>query len=283
MATTTFTDLNISDTYLGILHVNGEPLPATSQQRVYDADGNASDMTLGRLGQGASFVSLSSQTGRFFNLSANNLYSGGVYYPTAPGPLSAVMVQGANQQLVLSPKIPVDSIPDLVPNPAGTYTQISAVSINSAGQVTSIITTGASSGLTITATTYMEDASTPRYITTPLATYTTSLDFADVPDNAKTLILYIGPYLYPRGKQQELRMFSSRDGTEGNEWPVMAAGSAETSNDKAAPYMDGTQCTVRCEPRTPDPGVRMYLRTALFSQFAAAQPSLEVYLLGYQV
>lgn len=52
MATASLTNTNISDTYTSILHVNGEPLPATGLQSVYDGYGNESSLEIGRANQG---------------------------------------------------------------------------------------------------------------------------------------------------------------------------------------------------------------------------------------
>ena len=52
MATTSLTNTNISDTYTGVLHAKGEPIPASGVQDVYDGFGNKSSLKIGRAGQG---------------------------------------------------------------------------------------------------------------------------------------------------------------------------------------------------------------------------------------
>lgn len=52
MATTSLTNTNISDTYPGVLHAKGEPIPASGLQYVYDGFGNKSSLKIGRAGQG---------------------------------------------------------------------------------------------------------------------------------------------------------------------------------------------------------------------------------------
>ena len=52
MATASLTNTNISDTYTSVLHVNGEPLPATGLQSVYDGYGNKSSLEIGRANRG---------------------------------------------------------------------------------------------------------------------------------------------------------------------------------------------------------------------------------------
>ena len=52
MATTSLTNTNISDTYTGVLHAKGEPIPASGLQDVYDGFGNKSSLKIGRAGQG---------------------------------------------------------------------------------------------------------------------------------------------------------------------------------------------------------------------------------------
>ncbi len=48
MASTSLTNTNISDTYTGVLHAKGEPLPATGSEYIYDGFGNRSGLRLGR-------------------------------------------------------------------------------------------------------------------------------------------------------------------------------------------------------------------------------------------
>jgi len=50
MATTSLTNTNISDTYPGVLHAKGEPIPASGLQYVYDGFGNPSALKIGRAG-----------------------------------------------------------------------------------------------------------------------------------------------------------------------------------------------------------------------------------------
>jgi hypothetical protein len=46
------TDTNISTTYAGVLHAQGEPIPATGLKAVYDGVGNKSSLSVGRDGNG---------------------------------------------------------------------------------------------------------------------------------------------------------------------------------------------------------------------------------------
>ena len=48
MASTTLTNTTISETYVSLLHSNGEILPATGQEWIYDGCGNKSSIKLGR-------------------------------------------------------------------------------------------------------------------------------------------------------------------------------------------------------------------------------------------
>lgn len=52
MASTSLTNTNISDTYVGVLHAKGEPIPASGLQDVYDGFGNKTSLKIGRAGQG---------------------------------------------------------------------------------------------------------------------------------------------------------------------------------------------------------------------------------------
>jgi len=55
MASETLTNTNISDTYVGVLHAKGEPIPVTGLEYVYDGFGNKSSLQIGRDGQGVDF------------------------------------------------------------------------------------------------------------------------------------------------------------------------------------------------------------------------------------
>ena len=52
MASESLTNTNISETYVGVLHAKGAPIPATGKEDVYDGFGNKSALSIGREGQG---------------------------------------------------------------------------------------------------------------------------------------------------------------------------------------------------------------------------------------
>ena len=52
MASTSLTNTNISNTYVGVLHAKGAALPATGQEDVYDGFGNKSALKVGQAGKG---------------------------------------------------------------------------------------------------------------------------------------------------------------------------------------------------------------------------------------
>jgi hypothetical protein len=289
MATTTFTDLNIADTYLGILHSKGEALPASGQQYIYDAAGNVSDMKLGRNGAGVSFNgALSAASGQFVSLSTTSFNSisivsttltvNGLKYPTGPGSLSSFMVQGANNQMVMTTKIPQGSIPALIPSPAGSYSLIDTIVVNSAGQVTSVTEIPATGAYTISSTTYFQFASNPTHIITPGSSYGGSTSWSNIPSTAKTAILFIGPY-NNQGMANETAVYelaASPDGTQSHEWPIMTSTGAQVGGDTATPYLGGVQCVVRLEQN----GANM--RTYIRRKSGSPSQTLEVYLIGYQ-
>lgn len=70
-----FTDQYIDDTFKGILHVGGVPLPASGLINVFDGNGNQSSLNLGRDGSGLSVSGTLSASGI--------LTSGNVTYPTS--------------------------------------------------------------------------------------------------------------------------------------------------------------------------------------------------------
>lgn len=52
MSSHTLTNTNISDTYTGVLHANGAPLPPTGLQYIYDGAGNRTSIKIGTAGRG---------------------------------------------------------------------------------------------------------------------------------------------------------------------------------------------------------------------------------------
>lgn len=72
---TNLTDVNISDSFYGILHAEGVPLPSDGQQIVYDGNGNASALQLGRVNNGVTITGTLSTAGLTVRdkLSASNL------------------------------------------------------------------------------------------------------------------------------------------------------------------------------------------------------------------
>lgn len=52
MASESLTNTNISETYVGVLHAKGAPIPATGKEDIYDGFGNKSALSIGREGQG---------------------------------------------------------------------------------------------------------------------------------------------------------------------------------------------------------------------------------------
>jgi len=52
MASRSLTNTNISETYVGVLHAEGAPLPASGKADIYDGFGNKSALSVGREGEG---------------------------------------------------------------------------------------------------------------------------------------------------------------------------------------------------------------------------------------
>ena len=52
MASQSLTNTNVSETYVGVLHAEGAPLPASGKADIYDGFGNKSALSVGREGEG---------------------------------------------------------------------------------------------------------------------------------------------------------------------------------------------------------------------------------------
>lgn len=132
MATNTLTDQNISDTYVGLLHGQGEQLPITGQVLMYDGNGNSTSIRVGRLGQGFSVIG---------TLSSDVLSVAGITYPTADGSVNSYMKTDGAGTLSFG-SIGINDLPTLSPNPASTYINISSITIDAKGRVTNVKESG---------------------------------------------------------------------------------------------------------------------------------------------
>jgi hypothetical protein len=281
MATNTFTDFTIADTYAGILHARGEKLPASGQQLIYDGFGNKTAMSLGLSGNGVSFTgTLSGQSGVFrslstFSLSASAIQTdtlkvSGISYPLS-GVLNGIVVQNANNQLAIVSKLPANSLPALSPNPAGTYNDVYSVTVNEAGLVTSATLRAPVGSLTITSTTYFT-AGVNFYIGgLPSSPGFFHLNF--VPNTAKAVIGYIGPYTLVESRNSVTTVFASPDGV--NEFPIWATSSGK----EPEAFMNGSQFVARCQAN--GGGVQIYLRSLSLGS-TPYREAYSIYILGYQ-
>lgn len=109
---TVLTNVNISDTFYGLLHAGGQPIAATGQAQIYDGNGGTTSLKLGINCNGA----------------------------TICGGLSATTLSATN--LSLSTPILSSILPNVTPNPAGTYTgYLTGISVTSKGIVTGVSAT----------------------------------------------------------------------------------------------------------------------------------------------
>lgn len=156
-------DLNdqyIADTFEGLLHTSGE-LPASGGKDVYDGNGNRSDLSVGKFGQGVRvysqlqsdtiisnkinsvvgvFPTLSSTNTSISNfLSAGSFRAGTLNYPNTNATPGHVLIATSPTQLALSSTIPQSVIPNSGVT-AGAYApeDIYKFSVSTKGTVTSI-------------------------------------------------------------------------------------------------------------------------------------------------
>lgn len=107
LAATNLTNVNISDTFYGVLHAGGESLPSSGQAQIYDGYGNPTALKLGANCNGA----------------------------TICGELSAT-------SLSLTTPILSSILPTVVPSVVGTYSgYLTGISVTTKGIVTSVSTT----------------------------------------------------------------------------------------------------------------------------------------------
>ena len=109
---TTLTNVNISDTFYGLLHAGGQNVPATGQAQIYDGNGNTTALKLGVNCNGA----------------------------TICGGLSASSLSATS--LSLTTPILSSVLPTVSPSVVGTYTgYLTSIDVTSKGIVTRVSTT----------------------------------------------------------------------------------------------------------------------------------------------
>ena len=129
------TNINISDSYKGLLHANGSALPPLAiQQPLYDGSGQVSSLSLGVAGAGASVSGPLSISGQ--------LSAGSFTYPLSSSTNGYVLTQ------VNSTTIALTSISDILKSASssyiadGTYTNVQNITIKN-GLITSVQSTTA--------------------------------------------------------------------------------------------------------------------------------------------
>lgn len=132
MASQTLTNQTVASTYQGVLHANGEALPASSVAAIYDGSGQPSSLSLGVSGNGAAIAGGFSCSGQ--------LTAGEIRYTTTDSPSGAnfPLVSDGNKTAVFG-QMTSEALLDLTPSPAGSYGNIQFLSVNSKGLVTNIV------------------------------------------------------------------------------------------------------------------------------------------------
>ena len=128
---TDLTNINISDSYKGLIHANGASLPAPSiQQPLYDGSGQKSSISLGVAGVGASVSGPLSISGQ--------LSAGAFTYPASPATNGYVLAQINSNTIALTSIADVlRSIPSVVPD--NTYYNVKSMTIKN-GLITAVLT-----------------------------------------------------------------------------------------------------------------------------------------------
>jgi hypothetical protein len=132
MASQTLTNQTVASTYQGVLHANGESLPASSVATIYDGSGQPSSLSIGLSSKGAAIAGGFSCSGQ--------LTAGEIRYTTTDSPSGAnfPLVSNGNKTAVFG-QMTSNALIDLSPSPAGSYGNIQFLSVNSKGLVTSVV------------------------------------------------------------------------------------------------------------------------------------------------
>lgn len=145
------TDLYISDSYTGLIHSGGNPLPITGVITLFDGSGQVSALSLGIAGQGATI------NGTF---TTTALVVGTEHYPSTPGSIGSVLWQSSANTIGFTTELPGSILPSIIT--AGTYENIKKIKVTAQGLVDDITEYDDSGGTTISFTTY---ANNPTSIT----------------------------------------------------------------------------------------------------------------------
>lgn len=124
-------DQTVESTYQGVLHAEGAALPMQGNQFIYDGSGQASALALGISGNGAEIAG---------GLSISGKLSSGVLEFTNVDSISGEgfpLVTDGNGNVDFG-QIILEALPDLDPNPEGSYSQIDTINVNSKGLVEQI-------------------------------------------------------------------------------------------------------------------------------------------------
>ena len=129
---TSLLDQTVESTYEGVLHAQGAALPTQGLQTIYDGSGQASALALGVSGNGAQVIGGMAITGK---LSAGELEYTNTDSVSGDG---FPLVSDGNGRVNFG-QIIIDALPDLDPNPEGSYTQIDTVTVNNKGLIEQIL------------------------------------------------------------------------------------------------------------------------------------------------
>lgn len=129
---TSLLDQTVESTYQGVMHAEGAALPTQGLQTIYDGSGQASALALGVSGNGMQVSG---------NVSISGKLSAGELEYTNTDSISGEgfpLVTDGNGHVDFG-QIVVEALPDLDPNPEGSYSQIDTVNVNSKGLVEQIL------------------------------------------------------------------------------------------------------------------------------------------------
>ena len=251
------TDLYISDSYTGLLHSGGQPLPAGGKNPIYDGSGQASGLSLGL-----------SATG----VGASALTVGTLTYPNSNATTGSFLIHTSANTIGRVANITSSHMADLNPSPAGTYSIITQLTVNSKGQVTNVETSDADNDyVTVTRTRY-------RKLRAPLGTVVFdevnpndwhTIVVNDVSDDAKSVVCFaelIGNFA--TASEREITVFASSSQSDTNAYPII-----HLRNEQGRGLGNGAQFVVPISTNK-----RFYV-----SSNSEHQPwTLRLWLLGYQ-
>ena len=224
MSTNTLTNFFISDTYTGLLHSKGAPLPDSGQSIIYDGLGVASAISLGQLNSGAG-VSINGTLTINGHTDADTLHCtafdiNNISYPAVAGATGNVLYQANANTISTAPATTL--LPNVIS--PGDYDHSTGFTVTTQGLITSVRRPYTNDGTIVSVTKYFAGEHSIGNFTLSKDIWTKIPITNDDYKNALAGIFFMGPRDDTQGGIAESleQYFVSPDSTHNRTYRIMA-------------------------------------------------------------